>query len=202
MEETHAQTIEENRSGSPPGSSSSVDTTHEPPSIGVNSTVALQPGETLIIYHPHSQCPMRIVPTAELHSPSERAVRHDIKTSEASHAPFPTRADFEQAEIFVNNNCSNKFIDAQLKFECRNGMRLTMKTSRKMHELLARGAEDDSTDDSKVSSNRSVAGLSIAHRIPLSFVTRRSKFHTSKASSKRTERTQFATVPRWTRCFV
>ena len=57
---------------------------------------------------------MRIVPTAELHSPSERAVRNDMKNPEDSYAPFPTRADFEQAELFVNNNNSDKFIDSDI----------------------------------------------------------------------------------------
>ena len=42
-----------------------------------------------------------------------------------------------------------KFIDRQLKLARKNGMRLEVKTSRKMHELLARGTGED-TDDSKV----------------------------------------------------
>ena len=56
---------------------------------------------------------MRIVPTAELYSPTERAVRHDIEKPEDSYAPFPTRADFKQAEIFVNYNSSDKLFNEQ-----------------------------------------------------------------------------------------
>lgn len=96
---------------------------------------------------------MRIIPTVELHGPRERTVRQDIKSRKASYAPFPTRADFEQAEIFVNNNCSNKFVNTQLKFQHRNGMGLKVKSSRKMHELLGRGVEEEFTDDSKVVSS-------------------------------------------------
>jgi hypothetical protein len=44
---------------------------------------------------------MRIIPTTELHDPSERATRHDIGKPEDSYALFPTRADFEQAETFA-----------------------------------------------------------------------------------------------------
>lgn len=139
-------------SGSDPSPSllGDVDMAHEPPSIGVNPAAILQPGETLIVYHPYSRCPMRITPTAELYGPHEHTTLHNIKTPEAAYAPFPTRADFEQAEIFINNNCSNKFIDTQLKFACSNGMQLKVKSSHVMHQLLARGIEEDPTGDSKV----------------------------------------------------
>jgi len=142
MEEVHTETTWEHSEDPPPAGP------HEPPSTGVNPTVALHPGETLIIYHPHSQCPMRIVPTTELHGPSERAVQHNIEREEDSYSPFPTRADFEQAELFVNHDCSDKLIDNQLTLAHRNGMRLEVKTSRKMHELLARGA-GEKVDDYK-----------------------------------------------------
>jgi len=168
---------------------------HEPPSIGVDPTeVVLQPGETLVVYHPHSRCSTHIVPTAKLYSPTEHTVRHDIKKPEDSYAPFPTRADFEQAEIFVNNNCSNKLINEQLKFVCRNGVRLKVKTARKMHELLAGRAGED-TDDSRVGPLQSTVKHCIPHRILVSSVGRRSRFHTSKASLRRTKRTRFDTVP-------
>ena len=158
MEEVHTQTIWGHDNDAPPDSSpNSPSNSHEPPLSRDDPTLVLQPGETLITYHPHSWCPMRIVPTTELHVPSERAIRHDIKKPEDSYAPFPTRADFEQAEVSVNNNCSNKFIDTQLKFECQNGMHLKVQTSRKMHELLARGIEGDSMDDFKVSSVHSIS---------------------------------------------
>ena len=92
---------------------------------------------------------MRVVPTVELHSSNERAPQQGIGEPEDCYAPFPTRADFEQAELFVNNNCSDRLINAQLTLARQNGMRLEMKTAREMHKLLACGAGVDA-DDSQV----------------------------------------------------
>ena len=114
--------------------------------------VTLQPGETLVLYHPHSQCPRRVFPTVDLHTPCQHMTWRDIETAKASYAPLPTRADFEQAEIFIIINCSNKLIDDQLRFQCQNGLKLGMKTSHDMHKLLALSIEEDLTDDSKVGS--------------------------------------------------
>ena len=152
MEESHADTTWDCTESPLPGSPSGANTPHELPLTGASPAVTLQPGETLIVYHPYSQYPMHITPTAELHGPIERTAWHDIKTPGASYTPFPTRADFEQAELFVNSNISNKYIDAQLKLAQNNGMRLKVKTLRKMHKLLAHGVEEDLVDDSKVGS--------------------------------------------------
>lgn len=166
-DEIHAETTLERGDDSPPSSPNGLDVGHEPPSIGVDPmSVVLNPGETLVVYHPHSQHPIRIVPTAELHGPSERTVRHDVKKPEDSYAPFPTRADFEQAELFVNNNCSNKLINEQLKLAHQHGMRLEVKTARKMHELLAHGFGEDA-DDSQVGLIRSTIKYHIPHGILL-----------------------------------
>lgn len=198
MGEAYAETTPGHSNNPPPDSSNGLDT---PLSIGANTTVTLQPGETLVIYHPHSRCPMRIVPTAELHSTSERAIRHDIKKPEDSYAPFPTRADFEQAELFVNNNCSDKLVNSQLKFGRQNGMNLEVKTARKMHELLARGFGGD-TDNSRAGPIQSTVKTSLPYGFLYSSVGRRSRFHTSKASSRRIGHTKFATVPLCTKSSV
>jgi len=95
---------------------------------------------------------MRIAPTAELHGPTERTHWDDIRKPEDSYTPFPSRADFKQVEIFVNDGCSDKHIDKQLKFQCESlGLRLKMKTAREMHKLLALGVGED-VDDSRVGS--------------------------------------------------
>ena len=39
----------------PPAPPDDVGSASEPPSIGVDQTSTLKPGETLIVYHPHSQ---------------------------------------------------------------------------------------------------------------------------------------------------
>jgi hypothetical protein len=196
MEEDHPGTISENSNSPPPGFSSNLEATHELPLTGVNPDVALQPGETLIIHHPHSQCPMHIIPTVELHS--HHTTRHDVKMPEASYAPFPTRADFEQAEIFVNNNCSNGLIDTQLKFANRNGMHLNISSSRQMHKLLAHGVEEGLTNDSKVGAVRYT--VDVSHMTFPSSVKKKSQFLLFKADLRKNEHTQFATVPRWRRC--
>jgi hypothetical protein len=134
----------------PPIPASGSDVTGDPSSSDIGPGVTLRHGETLVVYHPHSRRPRRIVSTAELHAPHKHTTRHDIKTPQASYAPFPTRADFEQAEIFINNDCSNKLIDTQLKFGRRNGAGLRVKSSHEMHKLLMRGVEEDVTDGSKV----------------------------------------------------
>ena len=121
-----------------------------PPPIGVDPTlVTLQPGETLVVHHPHSRRPMCVLPTTELHGPKEHSVRHGTEKPENPYTPFPTRTDFEQAEIFINHNCSDKLVNNQLKLACKNGMRLKVKSSREMHKLLANGVGEN-TDDSKV----------------------------------------------------
>jgi len=176
MEEgTHTETTWGHGDDSPPGSPNGIDVGHEPPSIGVDPTgVVLQPGETLVVSHPHSRCPIRVVPTAELHSPSKHIIQRTIGKPEDSYAPFPTRADFEQAEIFVNNNSSDRHINDhhQLKFSHRTGTCLKVKTAREMHELLAHGFGED-TDDSRVGSVHSVIKVSHSSQDPISSVGRR-----------------------------
>ena len=164
MEEPHSGTTSEDGGGLPPILPDSMEATCDHPSIGINPAVTLCPGQTLVIHHPHSQYPAHIIPTAELHHPCEHVARCDVGVSEASYAPFPTRADFEQAEIFVNNNCSDKFINAQLKFACRNGMRLGVRSSREMHQLLACGVDGDLTGSSKVRAVYHCMRSGIAHK--------------------------------------
>ena len=201
-DETYTETTQGHSDNPLASSPNGIDVGHEPPSIGVDPTgVVLQPGETLIVYHPHSWRPTRIVPTAEPHGPCKHTVRHVIRKPEDSYALFPTRADFEQAEIFVNNNCSDKYINDQLKFEHQHGMRLEVKTARKMHKLLARGFGED-TDDSQVGSIHSTIEISHSSQDPVSSVGRRSRFRISKVSSRRIERSQFVTVLRWMKYFA
>ena len=195
-EETHVGATQRYGNDPLPGSPNGINVDHEPPPIGVDPTgVVLQPGETLVVYHPHSQRPTRIVPTAELHGPREHIIWHTIKP-EDSYAPFPTKADFEQAEFFINNNCSDGYINGQLGLSHKRGTCLKVKTAREMHELLAHGFGEN-TDDSRVGSICSAIKISYFSQYSISSVGRRSQFHISKASSRRIERTPFVTVPRW-----
>jgi hypothetical protein len=56
-----------------------IDSAPEDVSTGANETIALKPGETLVVYHPHSQCPRRVIPSAALHTcyPESRPRSHD-----------------------------------------------------------------------------------------------------------------------------
>jgi hypothetical protein len=51
--------------------------------------------------------------------------------------PFPSRADFEQAELFLRFDVSDPQIDAQLKLNCPLGHSVTMESAREFHRILA-----------------------------------------------------------------
>jgi len=71
----------------------------------------LQPGQTLIIYHPHSQHPPEIVNTSALSLTREP---QPLPPLEQPWAPFASHDEFEQAELFVKHNCTNRLINDQL----------------------------------------------------------------------------------------
>jgi len=54
--------------------------------------------------------------------------------------PFCSRADFEQAELFLRADCTDSFIDAQLKLIHAGsplGHSITLKSAKEMHKILA-----------------------------------------------------------------
>jgi len=112
-----------------------------------NGLRPLQPGQTLIIYHPFAQQPPEIIDTANLVSTREPDF---YPLSEEPYAPFKTRADFEQAEIFIRHNCTNTMINDQLRLNQRvsntgePGVQ-TMKNAREMHNILARAGQYQDT---------------------------------------------------------
>lgn len=113
----------------------------------------LQPGQTLIIYHQFAQHPPEIIDTANLMSMREPDF---YPPSEEPYAPFKTRTDFEQAEIFIRHNCTNTMINDQLRLNQKvysagePGVQ-TMKNAREMHNILARAGQYQ--DISSVSSH-------------------------------------------------
>ena len=58
-----------------------IDSAPEDASTGANETVAPKPGETLVIYHPHSQCPRHVIPTMDIHT------RLDVSTARKGSLP-------------------------------------------------------------------------------------------------------------------
>ena len=111
------------------------------PELGGSDT--LQPGQTLVIYHPFAEHPPKVIDTAKL----TLAREPDISPpSEEPYAPFSTRADFEQAEIFIRYNCTNSMIDDQLRLNQKTSQAgepnvRTMKNAREMHKILAEAGE-------------------------------------------------------------
>ena len=137
----------------------------------------------------------------ELHIPKEYTVWHGTEKPENSYTPFPTRTDFEQAEVFINHNCLDKLINSQLKLARKNGMHLKVKSLRKMHKLLAHSVGENA-NNSKVCFFHPTANCCTPHRIPFSFGRRRSQSHTSEVNLRRTRHTWFTTIPQWMQCFV
>ena len=103
----------------------------------------LQPGQTLVIYHPFAEHPPAVIDTAKLTLAREPDTS---PPSEEPYAPFSTRADFEQAEIFIRYNCTNSMIDDQLRLNQKTSQAggphmWTMKNAREMHKILAEAGE-------------------------------------------------------------
>jgi len=70
--------------------------------------------------------------------------------SNLPYAPFRTRADFEQAKIFVHHNCTDTMIDDQLRLnqkapQAGEPSAQTMKNAREMHKILAEAGEYQDT---------------------------------------------------------
>jgi len=118
-------------------------------SAGLNALIQtpLQPGKTLIIYHPHAQHPPDIVDTTAL---SQTREPQPFLPLEQPWAPFGSCDDFEQAELFIKHNCTNRLINDQL---CLNQKQYShdhpgdpplMKNAREMHRVLEEaGSEFD-----------------------------------------------------------
>jgi hypothetical protein len=54
--------------------------------------------------------------------------------------PFRSRANFEQAELFLCHDCADTFIDSQLRLIHAGsplGHSITLKSSKEMHKILA-----------------------------------------------------------------
>ena len=106
----------------------------------------LQPGKTLIIYHPHAQHPPEIVDTATLLL--ARKLQSSL-SSTTPWAPFSSRDEFEQAELFIKHNCTNGLINDQLHLNQKRDSHHSgpdhppsMKNVREMHRILEEAGSD------------------------------------------------------------
>lgn len=104
---------------------------------------SLQPGQTLIIYHPFAEHPPEIVNTANLTWTREFDLSPPL---EEPWAPFKTRADFEQAELFLRYNCADSMINNQLQLNQRASPSVhTVKNAHEMHKILAEASQYQDT---------------------------------------------------------
>ena len=110
---------------------------------GYEELGSLQPGQTLIVYHPFAGHPPEIVNTADL----TWAQEFDLSPpSEEPWAPFKTHADFEQAEFFLHHNCTDSMINGQLQLNQRASPGVhTMKNAHEMHKILAEAGQYQDT---------------------------------------------------------
>lgn len=107
-------------------------------------SVPLQLGETLVVPHEHSQRPPYIIKTSELLNTSleHDNCRQDPNPTFAPWAPFSSLSDFEQAEVFVNYNCTNSHINAQLRVvhSASSDSEISLQSAKDVHKILAQGA--------------------------------------------------------------
>jgi hypothetical protein len=106
----------------------------------------LRLGKTLIIYHPHAQRPPEIVDTATL-SLTREPQQTPLPTM--PWAPFTSRDDFEQAELFIKHNCTNRLINDQLHLNQKQDScdhhpdsLPPMKNTRDLHKILDEAGSD------------------------------------------------------------
>ena len=110
----------------------------------------LQLGQTLVVYHPFAGRHPEIVKTVELMQLQESNIPPSPESPVEPYAPFKTRADFEQAEIFVRHNCTDTMINDQLRLnqqvsEASEQGVYTMKNAHEMHKTLAQAGQYQDT---------------------------------------------------------
>ena len=93
-----------------------------------------------------AQHPPEIVDTATL---SHTREPQPFLTPSVPWAPFASHHDFEQAELFIKHNCTNKLINDQLHLnqKCNSykhspGNPLPMKNAHEMHRILEEAESD------------------------------------------------------------
>ena len=119
-------------------------------SLGSEGLSPLQLGQTLVVYHPFAERHPEIVDTAELTRSRASSIPPLSDPSEEPYTPFKTRADFEQAEIFIHHNCTDTMINNQLHLNQTvsgaSGQDIyTLKNAHEMHKILAQAGQHQDT---------------------------------------------------------
>ena len=104
----------------------------------IDRPTQLDEGEVWVEYHPasvrHPEIlrPEQAAPIASISPPHDMGV--------PPWHPFRTRADFEQAELFLRYDCTDSYINGQLKLIHSGsplGHSITLKSAKEMHTTLA-----------------------------------------------------------------
>jgi hypothetical protein len=112
-------------------------------SSAVQRPTDLNEGEVWVEYHPASEKPPKILFSAERPVPAPTTVLPSKPSDESVPPwhPFKSRADFEQAELFLRFDVGDAQINAQLKqmvTDCPLGHSVTIRSAKEFHSILAR----------------------------------------------------------------
>jgi hypothetical protein len=118
--------------------------TPEPPTQPISSSsnqpTSLDEGEIWVEYHPASGKAPEIL-RADSSQSSVVPVPFEFNSDVPPWHPFRSRTDFEQAELFLSYDCTDSFIDSQLKINnsrSPSSHGITMKSAKDMHRTLAK----------------------------------------------------------------
>jgi hypothetical protein len=115
---------------------------------------ALDKGEVWVEYHPASgKCP-EILRAEQMSRPSVTLPTVPFDEQVSPWHPFRSRADFEQAELFLRGDCTDSFIDAQLKLIHAGsplGHSITLQSAKEMHQILTQIPTIEDLPDVRVS---------------------------------------------------
>ena len=113
-------------------------TAHEVLTGPANRPSQLEEGEIWVEYHPASGKRPEISRPQDVVRCVAPVMPYDATTPPWH--PFRTRADFEQAELFLRYDCTDSYINGQLKLIHSSsplGHNITLESSKDMHATLA-----------------------------------------------------------------
>lgn len=154
----------------------------------------LPPRKTLVVYHPHSKLPPKVIDTGPLQHPASPGMLLDgmfDDEDDPPYFPFRTLGDFEQTEFFVKNNFSDRQINKQLQLLTNHtrppypGGGISLSSACEMHKLLLKACKGCEQPEASCYCYHSVHPLTGA----VSSRLRKSQYRTSIAMSLSTATT-------------
>lgn len=102
---------------------------------------SLQEGEIWVEYHPFSGKKSEVLRPGDLEKSPVALPSAPQDPRMPAWYPFHSRADFEQAELFIRFGCTDSYMDNQLKLiksGSISGHEITLRSAKEVHETLAR----------------------------------------------------------------